>query len=544
MIEVELPDGTIAEFPDGTSQDVIKGALQKRFGAPRAAKETPSAAFRAADLAATMLPGIGAAKDAVQAIRDPQRALSEADAGMRLAANGLTLGMADRIASWLPGSGSVQDEAAKTQAARDQLGLRGNAVELAGNVVGAGKLAQAGLTAAKLSPVAAALIGKVPGLSRVAAPVADMAAGVADALGMNVIANYGQGRDLGENAGIAAGLGAAAPLVGRLIAAVGSKIAGIGNPKPATMTADELKAAARAAYGKAEQTGAMFTPQAMQRLAAESKADYAQMGFHPGLQPRAGVVLNELDRLAPQNVGITGMEAARKLAKNAYDPTNQSSNLLTGGVASRIDDLMVSPQPGDVVGDSGTASAALKDAREMWRRGRNVERLQELFGRGELNAATSGSGGNLQNATRQQLKRVLTSDNLGRTFTPAELAEVEQFVKGTPTQNILRALGQVGPSGNGLMKALWGIAVGGAGMGFGLPALAGVGAAAGATSGAKKIAEALTRAKYAKMERAIASGAPPAVKNATQKMIESSKDAIARALLGALIPGIPAVTGN
>lgn len=29
MIEVELPDGTIAEFPDGTSHDVIKQALAK-----------------------------------------------------------------------------------------------------------------------------------------------------------------------------------------------------------------------------------------------------------------------------------------------------------------------------------------------------------------------------------------------------------------------------------------------------------------------------------------------------------------------------------
>jgi hypothetical protein len=34
MIEVELPDGAIAEFPDGTPPDVIKGALRKKFGAP------------------------------------------------------------------------------------------------------------------------------------------------------------------------------------------------------------------------------------------------------------------------------------------------------------------------------------------------------------------------------------------------------------------------------------------------------------------------------------------------------------------------------
>jgi hypothetical protein len=36
MIEVELPDGSIAEFPDGTSSDVIKQALRKRFSAPAA----------------------------------------------------------------------------------------------------------------------------------------------------------------------------------------------------------------------------------------------------------------------------------------------------------------------------------------------------------------------------------------------------------------------------------------------------------------------------------------------------------------------------
>jgi len=37
MIEVDLPDGTVAEFPDGTAPDVIKGALQKRFAASTSA---------------------------------------------------------------------------------------------------------------------------------------------------------------------------------------------------------------------------------------------------------------------------------------------------------------------------------------------------------------------------------------------------------------------------------------------------------------------------------------------------------------------------
>ncbi|WP_343503583.1 hypothetical protein [Alloyangia pacifica] len=38
MIEVELPDGTVAEFPAGTSREDIASALQRRFGAPEATK--------------------------------------------------------------------------------------------------------------------------------------------------------------------------------------------------------------------------------------------------------------------------------------------------------------------------------------------------------------------------------------------------------------------------------------------------------------------------------------------------------------------------
>lgn len=40
MIEVELPDGTIAEFPDGTSHDVMRNALQKRFGNRKATSQS------------------------------------------------------------------------------------------------------------------------------------------------------------------------------------------------------------------------------------------------------------------------------------------------------------------------------------------------------------------------------------------------------------------------------------------------------------------------------------------------------------------------
>lgn len=45
MIEVELPDGTVAEFPDGTPNETIKAALQKRF-APKSLDQRISGAIK------------------------------------------------------------------------------------------------------------------------------------------------------------------------------------------------------------------------------------------------------------------------------------------------------------------------------------------------------------------------------------------------------------------------------------------------------------------------------------------------------------------
>lgn len=44
MIEVELPDGTVAEFPDDTPDDVIRGTLSQQFGAPAQAPAAPEPA--------------------------------------------------------------------------------------------------------------------------------------------------------------------------------------------------------------------------------------------------------------------------------------------------------------------------------------------------------------------------------------------------------------------------------------------------------------------------------------------------------------------
>lgn len=69
MIEVELPDGSIAEFPEGTSDDVIQGVLQRQFGAPQQPAAAPVQAApeeavspwadTAKDVGASLVSGVG-----------------------------------------------------------------------------------------------------------------------------------------------------------------------------------------------------------------------------------------------------------------------------------------------------------------------------------------------------------------------------------------------------------------------------------------------------------------------------------------------------
>lgn len=71
MIEVELPDGTIAEFPDGTPNEVMQSALQKQFGSNQ-----PSTAY---DVGASF--GSGVARGGAELAMSPFTAASALTSG-------------------------------------------------------------------------------------------------------------------------------------------------------------------------------------------------------------------------------------------------------------------------------------------------------------------------------------------------------------------------------------------------------------------------------------------------------------------------------
>ena len=62
MIEAELPDGTVLEFPEGTSQDVIQRVVKQRIGAvqqPAASPAQPQQRSQLAALGGAIGQGVG-----------------------------------------------------------------------------------------------------------------------------------------------------------------------------------------------------------------------------------------------------------------------------------------------------------------------------------------------------------------------------------------------------------------------------------------------------------------------------------------------------
>jgi len=435
-----------------------------------------------------------------------QQAIGDADGAMRIAADSMTFGGADRLAGRLNGTGA-DHERQLTEQARNDAGPIGNAVDIgAGSLVPMHAGAE-GLTLA--GRFGTDMLGGVRGL------IARIGLAGFEGAGYGALNAAGHGQDIGHGAEFGALGGVGGNVLGEGVAAGTQKIVNALAKKAPTRTVADFMAAKDAAYKAAESEGVKFAPQAVDRLSNAADDALSSVGFSnqsPGstlqeLAPGALAAKNNINAHQGLDLSLSDMENIRKVAGAAFRPGNKTNNSATGSMINSIDDLFLNPNPGDVVsGDSVAAGAALKDARNYYHQGSKLQKVESLFDRGEAKADASGSGGNFQNATRQQLNKILQNKGWDRGFTPDELGAVKNFVKGGNTQNIMRAVGAMAPAGNALMKAAWGGAAGIGGLAYSPYAALAVGGGAAASVGAKKIAEAMTRRSFENVRRTIANG--------------------------------------
>lgn len=189
---------------------------------------------------------------------------------------------------------------------------------------------------------------------------------------------------------------------------------------------------------------------------------------------------------------------------------------------------MTSPAAAEVLtGNAKAAGDALKGAREVWARASKAERVADAVARAELRAASTGSGGNVDNAVRQSLRRILEKP---RGFTQAEQDALRKVVGGTAGQNALRLAGKLSPSGNGLMAAL---GIGGTMVN---PA---VGALSLGGMAAKTVADGMTGANVRALDAVIRNGG-----QALSPQMTALRQAIVEAITRGSAPALPANRGR
>lgn len=351
---------------------------------------------------------------------------------------------------------------------------------MAGGMATSGQLMKGGATLLKGGGSAGSMIGR----------------GATEGALYGAISGAGEGEGWEDRLAKALISGGAGGVTGGALGAVGAGLAGR-NARAAVPSADDLSAAKTAAYAAADNAGVAYTPTAVGRINQKVATALTDIGFDPALQPGATVALKRIQDLSGQNVTLTGLDTIRKIASNGYIPGNKSNNAAVSKIIEAIDDVVANPSAAEVLsGNAADAAKAITEARGFASREAKASRVADALYAAEVRTGATGSGGNIDNASRQRIATLLTNKNQSRGFTPEEREALERVAKGTTIQNLARLLGKAAPSGNGLNMLLQGGAAygsGGATIPFAIGGYAAKKFADAATSRNVAIADALIR---------------------------------------------------
>lgn len=263
------------------------------------------------------------------------------------------------------------------------------------------------------------------------------------------------GKPLEENLGIpkeysefAAGL--ALPGIGMTRA---PKIA-----EAAVPTADAIRDAAVAAYKAPEVAALKFKPDALSKFGTEATDFLTSEGFDPLLSPKTFGLLQKATQVPNGAAFATAqnVQTLRRMLGKAAETPDKTERTAAQIAQRRLDDFMANiPADAVIEGDANAASKILGEARGNYAASARSGQLSEAVDKAERQVAKAGIGGNLENATRQQVDRILNS-KAARGFSSEERQALEDYVSGTFTRNSLRVATKVLGGDNPLMAAIHG----------------------------------------------------------------------------------------
>jgi hypothetical protein len=517
-MEIQGPDGAIIEFPDGTSHDIIKGAMAKRYGAPKpqtydngpvgSLQPKFNVPPRAGDAWAD--PETGEEKLVVEPSlsRKPgEVTIADIEARQKVLANkpvhvpqpailmdGATMGPGDSAGM----AKSANDPAFVNKViAGTPEASRALAIQILGGqrAMGRGPLETGvreavntfGMNIPRL--VASAMTPGIPTAVEHEIEKAADAAGARNSPGAAGVGRFvglgGQAASIpaSATAGLARGGLAGALLAGAPVAAdtrgnigeiakaaitggaTGALGAGLfGGPTKSQIRADvirnapsreALKEAENKAYEAARGLDVQYSQPSFSRAIQEARDTMRSEGLDKTLHPKATAALGRADEFAATAPTLQEVETLRRITGDAAKTPDEGR--VAGILRRRVDDFVENAGPQDVVrGDPAQAGILLRDARGNSSAGKRTDAVHQAMRRATENADTAYSGGNIDNAIRQQFKALSRDEKAMRGFSAEEREAIRDVMSGGLTRNAARLIGKLMPS-----SGLGGAVVGG-----------------------------------------------------------------------------------
>lgn len=233
------------------------------------------------------------------------------------------------------------------------------------------------------------------------------------------------------------------------------QVAAKGAARAAVPDIDDLYAVKAAAYENVDRLGARYADTAIDSLYGDMIKRASSGNISPERHPKAYSMLVDLQQ-NPRSMTLTELDQLRQVIRRDLVGSDAAEAHFGREYIAAIDDFIENAGPGQISGVTGqTANYAITTARKANTVLRKSETLQDALDTARLRAASTGSGGNIDNAIRQELRKIIQSPKKAMGFTKDELAQMESIVTGGgKLQDALRLVGKLSPSGNGLMAAL------------------------------------------------------------------------------------------
>lgn len=153
--------------------------------------------------------------------------------------------------------------------------------------------------------------------------------------------------------------------------------------KTPSRTSNQILDASKAAYKRAEMTGAVVKPESFREFVDSTEALLRRDGYVPGLHKQVAPVLKELRTAARADTtkNFEDMEKLRRIANQAIMSSSDDANMaMAYKVRNSLDDFTGNVQPHQMqAGNAKEAAAAWKEGRSLYRQYAQMSEIEDIM---------------------------------------------------------------------------------------------------------------------------------------------------------------------